>query len=78
MGKRNTIHKLPEYSGMMQKKSGWNPCSTALFVFAVFLEIVFCFLKNESFDTIVGYVLVTIGLFALFALFFAVAVDAHL
>ena len=53
---------------------------SALFVFAVFLEIVFGFLKNESFDTdtIVGYVLVTIGLFALFALFFAVAVDAHL
>jgi hypothetical protein len=43
MGKRNTIHKLPEYK------------------------------KNESFDTIVGYVLVTIGLFAPFALFFAVA-----
>lgn len=50
---------------------------SALFVFAVFLEIVFGFLKNESFDT-VDYVLVTIGLFALFALFFAVAVDAHL
>lgn len=43
---------------------------SALFVFAVFLEIVFGFLKNESFDTIVGYVLVTIGLFALF---FAIA-----
>ena len=50
----------------------------ALFVFAVFLEIVFGFLKNESFDTIVGYVIITIGLFALFALFFAVAVGAHL
>ena len=51
---------------------------SALFVFAVFLEIVFGFLKNESFDTIVGYVIITIGLFALFALFFAVAVGAHL
>ena len=51
---------------------------SALFVFAVFLEIVFGILKDESFDTIVGYVLVTIGLFALFALFFAVAVGAHL
>ena len=51
---------------------------SALFIFAVFLEIVFGILKDESFDTIVGYVLVTIGLFALFALFFAVAVGAHL
>ena len=53
---------------------------SALFVFAVFLEIVFGILKDESFDIdiIVGYVLVTIGLFAIFALFFAVAVGAHL
>lgn len=51
---------------------------SALFIFAVFLEIVFGILKGESFDTIVGYVLGTIGLFALFALFFAIAVGAHL
>ena len=51
---------------------------SALFVFAVFLEIVFGILKHESFDTIVGYVIGTIGLFAGFALFFAFAVGAHL
>lgn len=51
---------------------------SALFIFAVFFEIVFGILKDESFDTIVGYVLGTIGLFELFALFFAVAVGAHL
>ena len=51
---------------------------SALFVFAVFLEIVFCISKHESFDTIVGYVIGTIGLFAGFALFFAIAVGAHL
>ena len=50
----------------------------ALFIFAVFLEIVFGVLKHECYDTIVGYVLGTIGLFALFALFFAIAVGAHL
>ena len=51
---------------------------SALFVFAVFLEIVFGFLKNESFYNIIGYVIRTIGLFAGFALFFALAVGAHL
>ena len=51
---------------------------SALFVFAVFLEIVFGILKDENFGTIVDYVLGTISLFAVFALFFAVAVDAHL
>ena len=51
---------------------------SALFVFSVFLEIVFGAFKDESFDTIVDYVITTIGLFALFALFFAIAVGAHL
>lgn len=51
---------------------------SALFVFAVFLEIVFGISKHESFDTIFGYVIGTIGLFAGFALFFSYTVGAHL
>lgn len=50
---------------------------SALFVFAVFLEIVFGIIKNESFGTIIGYVLGTVALFALFTLFFALAVFSH-
>lgn len=49
----------------------------ALLVLAVFFEIAFGFLKDASFDAIIGF-LGTIGLFALFTLFFAVAVGAHL
>lgn len=50
----------------------------ALFIFIIFLEIVFGVIERVCFDTLVGYVLGTVCLFALFALFFAVAVDAHL
>lgn len=56
-------------------------CFTAvcvLFVFIIFLEIVFGVIKRVCFDTLIGYVLGTVCLFALFALFFALAVGAHL
>lgn len=56
-------------------------CFTAvcvLFIFIIFLEIVFGVIKRVCFDTLISYVLITVCLFALFALFFALAVGAHL
>ena len=56
-------------------------CFTAvcvLFVFIIFLEIAFGVVKCVRFDTLIDYVLETVFLFALFALFFAFAIGAHL
>ena len=39
-----------------------------LFVFMIFLEIVFGVIKRVCFETLIGYVLGTVCLFALFAL----------
>lgn len=56
-------------------------CFTAvcvLFVFIIFLEIVFGVIMRVRFDTLIDYVLGSVCLFALFAIFFAIAVGAHL
>ena len=56
-------------------------CFTAvcvLFVFIIFLEIVFGVIKRVRFDTLIDYVLGSVCLFALFAIFFAIAAGAHL
>ena len=56
-------------------------CFTAvcvLFLFIIFLEIAFGVIKRVSFDTLIDYVLGSVCLFALFAIFFAIAVGAHL
>lgn len=43
-----------------------------LFMSVIFLEVVFGVVKDVSFDTLIGYILRTVCLFALFALFFMI------
>lgn len=44
-----------------------------LFVLAVFFEVVYAFLQHVDFETTIQYILITIGLYALFVILFAMA-----